>query len=76
MSYGDYAEVYAANSVKNNNEERTTSSIALYPSSNTQSGWMFMSLSTGRILHRRQWKRLSINDKIIDRVEELGNKEN
>ena len=36
---------------------------------------MFMSLSTGRILHRNQWKKLPINDKIINRVEELGDKE-
>ena len=54
MSYGDYTEVYAAKNVKNNNEERTTSAIALYPSNNAQGGWMFMSLSTGRILHRKQ----------------------
>ena len=35
-----------------------------------------MSLSTGRILHRKQWEKLSINKKIIDRVEKLANKEN
>ena len=75
MSYGDYAEVYAANNIKNNNEERTISTIALCPSSNSQGGWMFISLSTGRILHRSQWKMLLINDKIIDRIEELGDRE-
>ena len=69
ISYGDYAEVYAANYVKNSNEERTISAIALYPSSIIQGGWMFMSLSTGRILHRRQWKKLPINNKIIDRMQ-------
>ena len=53
LSFGDYAEVYAANNVINSNEERTTSAIVLYPSSNAQGGWIFMSLSTGRILHRK-----------------------
>ena len=75
MSYGDYAEVYAAYNIKSSNEKRTIRAIALYPSSNMQGGWMFMSLSTGRILHRRQWKKLPINNRIIDRVEELGNRE-
>ena len=75
MLYGDYAEVYAANNVKNNNEERTTSAIALYPSNNAKGGCVFISLSTDRILHRKQWKKLPINNRIIDRVEELGDKE-
>ena len=37
---------------------------------------MFVSLSTGRMLHRKQWKKLLISKKIINRVEELANKEN
>ena len=75
LSFGDYTEVYAANNVINNNEEGTTSAVALYPSSNSQGGWMFMSLSIGRILHRKQWKKLPISKKVIGKVEELRNKE-
>ena len=54
LTFGEYTEVYAANQVKNNNEKRTISAVALYPSGNQQNGWMFMSLSTGRVLHRHQ----------------------
>ena len=68
-------EVYASNNIINNNEERTISAIALYPSGNMQKGWLFMSLNTGRVLHCHQWKKLSINQKVIDRVNELGSKE-
>ena len=75
LSFGGYAEVYTANNIINNNEERTTSSIALYPSHNAQGGWMFMSLSTRRILHRRQWKKVQITKKVVNRMEEIGNKE-
>ena len=37
---------------------------------------MLISLNTGRIIHRKQWKKLLITQKIIDRVEQLGDKEN
>ena len=76
MTFGEYAEVYADNNVTNTNEERTTSTIGLYPSGNLQGGWIFMSLNTGRVLHRKQWKKLPITNKIIHRVEEMAEKEN
>ena len=75
LSYGEYAEIYSANQVTNNNKERTIGAIALYPSGNDQNGWMFMSLSTGRLLHRHQWKRIYINQGIIDRVNNMLEKE-
>ena len=34
-----------------------------------------MSLSTGRVIHRHQWKRLPISQEIIDMVDQLGTKE-
>ena len=77
LSYGEYAEVYLANQVTNNNEERTTTSvIALYPSGNDQNGWILMSSSTGRLLHMHQWKLIHIGQGIINRVNSIGEKEN
>jgi len=76
MTFGEYAEVYAGGNITNTNEERTTSAIGLYPSGNLQGGWIFMSLNTGRALHRKQWKKLAVTNKIIERVEELAMKEN
>ena len=75
MTYGEYAEVYAANPITNDNNERTISAIALYPSGNHQDGWIFMSLNTGRLLHRHQWKKLHVDQNIIDKVNNLGAKE-
>ena len=34
-----------------------------------------MSLSTGRVIHRHQWKKLPISRDIINRVDEIGTKE-
>ena len=36
LTFGEYAEVHTANQTTNNNEERTISAIALYPSGNQQ----------------------------------------
>ena len=73
--FGEYAEVYGSMPIINTNEERTISAIALYPSGNLQRGWMFFSLNTDRVLHRHQWKKLPITDKIVIRVEEMATKE-
>ena len=71
LTFGKYVEVYAANSVINN-EECTTSTVALYQPGNLQNGWMFTSLKKGRVIHRHQWKKLQINQRVIKRVKELG----
>ena len=61
ITYSEYAEVYAAKPTTNNNNERTISAIALYPSGNDQDGWIFMSLNTACLLHRHQWKKLHVD---------------
>ena len=46
IKYGDYAQVFKE--TNNDMSERTVGAIALYPSSNLQSSWYFMSLATGK----------------------------
>ena len=75
ITFGEYVEAYSGNAVTNNNEERTTSALALYPLGNLQKGWMFFPLNTGRVIHRHQWKKLPITTKITHRVEEMATKE-
>ena len=75
LTYGEYVELYMANNVTNTMEPRTISAIALHPSGNLQNGWNFMSLDTGRILHRNQWTRLSTSNDVIQRVNEIAKKE-
>ena len=69
--------MYSANQIIiNNNDEKTTSAIVLYPSGNHQNGWIFMSINNGRILCRHQWKKLPIRQKIIDKVDAIGTRDN
>ena len=56
----------------NNTNARTVGAIALYPSDNQQGGWYFLSLLTGNIIHRYQWKSLPIGEDVIKRVHEIA----
>ena len=46
--------------------------IALYPTENGQDSWIFMSLTTGKPIHRYQWDVLPISEDVIQRVKELA----
>jgi len=76
MNFGEYVHVYNVRGVTNNNQSRTVGAIALYSSNNLQGGWYFMSLDSGRSIHRRQWTKLPITDDVIKRVDELAEREN
>ena len=73
LKFGDYVQVFEGTT--NTNKSRTQGAIALYPSGNLQQGWIFMSLLTGREVHRKQWTQMTINQKVIDRVNALGEKD-
>ena len=75
LIFCEYVEVCSVGSVTNTNEERTTSAIVLYLFGNLEKDWMFLSLNTGRVLHRHQWKRLPISDWITNRVYVMATKE-
>ena len=55
LHFGDYVQVHQEKNITNNNEPRSVGAIALYPSGNTQGTWYFMSLNTGKRLHRQNW---------------------
>ena len=74
-TFGEYVDVYTASNAISDNNKRITSTVTLYLSSNLQGGWMFISRNSGRVLHRHQWKKISTNQKIINRVEEPAIKE-
>ena len=63
---------FPTNTVK----QRIVDAICLGPSANTQGTYTFMSLDTGRRLHGRSWKVFIRDQTIIDRVHELGRKQN
>ena len=56
LNFGDYVQTHNVRSRTNDNEQRTVGAIALYPTENGQGSWVFMSLVTGKEIHRYQWK--------------------
>ena len=54
---------------------RTISAITLGPDNSEQAGYWFMSLNTGRRIHRRNWTPLPMPDEVVSRVEQLGRRD-
>jgi hypothetical protein len=55
---------------------RTTGAIALRPTGNTQGGYYFYSLGTGRRLNRNRWTAIPMPAKVIDRIHTLARRGN
>jgi hypothetical protein len=71
-TFGKYYEVHCG--TDNTNKERRTSAICLRPS-NSQGGYYFMSIRTGRRIHGYRFTELSMPQHIIDRVHQLADDE-
>ena len=54
---------------------RTIGAIALCPTGNTQGGYFFFSLTTGRVLNRGRWTSLPMPNEVIDRVHRMAHQE-
>ena len=75
LHFGDYVQVHQERRITNNNEPRSVGAIALYPSGNAQQTWSFMSLNTGKRLHRQNWTLLPMGEEVIARVHSLAERE-
>ena len=75
LEFGVYAQVHQENNIINTNQPRSVGAIALYPSGNAQKTWYFMSLTTGKRLHRRNWTILPMGQEIIEQVHKLADTE-
>ena len=71
-TFGRYYEVYCG--TDNTNKERRTSAICLRPS-NSQGGYYFMNIETGKRIHGYRFTELSMPQHIIDKVHELAGAE-
>ena len=71
-TFGRYYEVYCG--TDNTNKEHRTSAICLRPS-NSQGGYYFMNIETGRKIHGFKFTELSMPEHVIDRVHALAEAE-
>ena len=74
LNFGDYVQAHESNNVTNDQSARTVDAIALYP--RKDNNWYFMSLDTGKRIHRYSWTPLPMGKEVIKRVEKLQKNEN
>ena len=74
IEFGSYAQVHQEHD--NTMASRTTGAIALRPTGNSQGGYFFMSLDTGRRLNRNHWTELPVPIEVVDRVHVLARRSN
>jgi hypothetical protein len=70
LEFGTYVQTHEEHD--NSMMPRTTGAIALRPSGNAQGGYYFLSLSSGRVLHRNRWTELPMPADVIDRIHALA----
>jgi len=70
LQFGSYVQVHEPHN--NSLMPRTTRAIALRPSGDSQGGYYFMSLSSGKIIIRNKWTKLPMPAKVIATVHQLA----
>jgi hypothetical protein len=70
---GEYVQVHEEHD--NSMIPRTSGALALRPTGNSQGNWLFMSLTTGRILNRTHATKLPMPNEVIDRVHQLARRQ-
>jgi hypothetical protein len=74
IEFGAYVQTHEDHT--NGMEARTTGSICLGPSGNDQGGHYFLSLTSGRRLHRHRWTSLPLPNDARHRIGQLGRAQN
>ena len=72
LEFGEYVQVHEENSPTNSMEPRATGAIALGSTYTLQGGYKFLSLNTGRIIHRRSFTRIPLTQDVKARVEQMA----
>jgi hypothetical protein len=73
IEFGSYVQTHEQHD--NSMKTRTIGAIALRPNGNSQGGYYFLSLTTGRRIDRRSWTELPMPNDIIDRVHVLARRD-
>ena len=72
LAFGDYAQTHEEHNPTNSMNERTIGAICLGPMENFQGGYKFMSLRTGKLIHRRNFTPILMTQEVIDPVLTIG----
>jgi len=75
LNFGDYVQTYEGD-MNSSNKSRYIRAIALYPSPSGHGSWYFMSLLSGKRIHRNSWVKLPATEDVIQRVNELAKEQN
>ncbi len=75
LGFGDYVHVHNPRTITNTMAPRTSSAIAMGPTSSIQGSQRFFCLQTKRILIRRQLTKLPIPDFVIQQIHVISMKE-
>ena len=73
LEFGDYVQTHEEHD--NSMAARTIGAIALRLTGNTQGGYFFFSLTTGRVLNQGRWTSLPMPNEVIDRVHRMARQE-
>ena len=71
-AFGSYCQVHRHDTPRNSDKSRTLGAICLGPTGNTQGGYYFMNLTTGKRFSGFKWDELPIPEHVIKRVNHLG----
>ena len=74
LNYGDYVQPYEPNTSGNDQSPRSIGAIDLYPRNGKT--WYFISLQTGKRVHRHGWTVLPATKEVVNRVNYLCRKQN
>jgi Zinc knuckle len=72
--FGEYVQTHEEHD--NSMQARTIGALAMRPTGNAQGSFYYFSLSSGRIINRRQATKLPMPDDVIDRVHLLARRQN
>ena len=68
VPFGSYCQISSEDTPRNSMLARTEGAIALGPSGNAQGGIKIYTLNTGKVVVRRQFKKLPMTDAVIARI--------
>lgn len=74
LEFGEYVQTHEESD--NTTRSRTVGAIATRPSTGGEGGYYFISLSTGRRIHRRSYTRLPMPGEVVDQMHRLARRAN